>query len=995
MARGIKIPVSLQVKDVNAGIKQLKTEVETALKPLIAQTEKLVALQKMSGDVMKKNSRDRVSASREVSRIQREVIKDLNATIAAQRKLTKSAVIRKGKEESIRKASNETTKALQKQVKTANRLADAMDNATKTRRGGGGLMSPGGSAVIAGGIAGVAAAITSKLIPALGRSSTAAIRAAATNESLTLQFKTLLGSMDAAIERMESLRGFAAATPFQLEEIAKASRLLQVLTNGALSTEEGLRLVGDTAAAVGTDIENLSMWVGRAYDGLKANRPIGEATMRLQELGVVSGDVRNRIEDLQKAGEGTKAWQVLRRELERNSGAMKDLSQTGAGLFSTLKDTINEALIAVGTPALEKLKLSLRDAIAGIEDFAKSPAFDQLVDGFTQIVDIARAVVSVGASVLQTLNENRILVVAGAIATLAANAGALGVAFSALAANPVIAAIAAVGAGVVIITKNFQDTIDEAGKLEKKITSGFKLTESQIVDVNTEINRFEMGLERIAELEATGNRALKPAIQQRKRENELTKQRIAALLGVKSVTDSFVQSLPALLKAEEKQVENAKTLTEQKEKQKQADDKLSAAKAAQAKIDTELHRIAAEALSIYQKRLDVQKGLSSLGDTSSEFEFNINSSEVESAVERVGRFKRQLEALQKLGIDTTTKEYVAVMSAYTEAVANATDAQTKENGALAAKRAELAAINEEITKLGGSAVQAGVEVDNSEIESARERSDILRQIRDEERENEIALQENRREQIQLQKEWEISQEREKFEAQLELLKKHGQDTAKAEANFEKKKAIIEAKAKKDETKIDKAERKLKDQQLQKQLDDLQNYANAAFSIARTFAGKNKGLAIAEATANTALAITKTFANVGYPMGIPLAAAQLAAGVEQVNQIRKQNFNRGGFPDGQNANVVLNENGQEAVLNNNAVTRLGRRNINDLNRGANPDQLFGGGGSSSTQNVEVYYSPTQTFNGGSSEDVITALREEREQFGEFLNESIKAGAINVA
>ena len=161
-------------------------------------------------------------------------------------------------------------------------------------------------------------------------------------ENLEVQMKTLLGTTEAAEKRMEELTKFASETPFQVEEIAEASRILETLTKGALSTGDGLTMVGDAAASTGSDFANLAMHVGRAYDGLKANRPIGESLMRLQELGLVAGDTRNQIEELQKAGRGKEAWLILESELSKTEGGMESLSQTTTGLFSTTKDLTNE-----------------------------------------------------------------------------------------------------------------------------------------------------------------------------------------------------------------------------------------------------------------------------------------------------------------------------------------------------------------------------------------------------------------------------------------------------------------------------------------------------------------------------------------------------------------------------------------------------------------------------------------------------------------------------
>lgn len=168
--------------------------------------------------------------------------------------------------------------------------------------------------------------------------------AGAEMERLTTEFSTILGSTTAAKQRMEELAKFAQTTPFQLPGIAKASKVLETLTQGSLSSGKGLRMVGDAAAIAGVPMEELAIHVGRAYSGLQANRPIGEASMRLQELGLLTGQTRNEMEKLQKAGKGKEAWVLLQTELGKTSGGMEKLSKTVPGLVSTFKDQLDTVM---------------------------------------------------------------------------------------------------------------------------------------------------------------------------------------------------------------------------------------------------------------------------------------------------------------------------------------------------------------------------------------------------------------------------------------------------------------------------------------------------------------------------------------------------------------------------------------------------------------------------------------------------------------------------
>jgi hypothetical protein len=187
-------------------------------------------------------------------------------------------------------------------------------------------------------------------------------------EQQGVAFKILLGNAEAASRRMAELAKFAAQTPFELPEIVHASKVLQSLTNGALASGEGLRLVGDAASATGRPLEEAAMWIGRLYVGLQSGTPVGEATLRLLEMGLISGTTARRLNDLAESGQGAgEAMTILRDTFGRLGGAMADQSQTFSGLLSTLKDTFNMALADIGKPLFDGLKQGVSELIPVVE----------------------------------------------------------------------------------------------------------------------------------------------------------------------------------------------------------------------------------------------------------------------------------------------------------------------------------------------------------------------------------------------------------------------------------------------------------------------------------------------------------------------------------------------------------------------------------------------------------------------------------------------------
>ena len=225
------------------------------------------------------------------------------------------------------------------------------------------------------------------------------VSSAANIEGLETSFAPLLGGADKAQARIKELAQFAADTPFEMPEVAKASRVLEVLTKGALSTGQGLRMVGDVAATTQQPFEELALHIGRLYDGLQSGRPVGEALARLQELGVISGDVRSRIEELQKSGAaGNEVWQVAAGALGRFSGAMDAQSRTWNGKLSTFKDNVSMAMAEFGKPIMDALKPYLNSASNMAGRLGKSAAaFGQRIAESIKFISAAFSSGQVGA----------------------------------------------------------------------------------------------------------------------------------------------------------------------------------------------------------------------------------------------------------------------------------------------------------------------------------------------------------------------------------------------------------------------------------------------------------------------------------------------------------------------------------------------------------------------------------------------------------------------
>lgn len=211
-------------------------------------------------------------------------------------------------------------------------------------------------------------------------------------ETAKMQFTTLLGSAELAEERIAELYKFAAVTPFEFQEVLQASRALEMAGGAALATGKNLTMVGDAAAATGAPFGEVAMWTARMYAAMQAGRPFGEAAQRLQELMILAPDVRNELEALQKSGaDGTKLWDVYTKAMGRYNGAMANLAGTFTGMLTTISDSINMALGALGKPLFNILKMGMQPSI----DFLSGP----VSDAFTRLGERAEiGVAGIGAA---------------------------------------------------------------------------------------------------------------------------------------------------------------------------------------------------------------------------------------------------------------------------------------------------------------------------------------------------------------------------------------------------------------------------------------------------------------------------------------------------------------------------------------------------------------------------------------------------------------------
>lgn len=218
-------------------------------------------------------------------------------------------------------------------------------------------------------------------IGSLGAGLGLGIKLAAELEQTEIAFKTMLGSAAAAKKMLTEIRTFAAATPFQIPELASAAKVLlayQIPAEDILTT---LRQLGDVASATGSNLGELTLSYGKAAtQGKLLAQDIREFTGRgvplIKLLADQFGVAESEVMGLVSAGKvGFRELQIAIQTATSEGGifyqSTAQQSQTLAGLWSTLKDSINSVLMAFGDAFAKAL-----DIAGGVRSL--SAAFDML-----------------------------------------------------------------------------------------------------------------------------------------------------------------------------------------------------------------------------------------------------------------------------------------------------------------------------------------------------------------------------------------------------------------------------------------------------------------------------------------------------------------------------------------------------------------------------------------------------------------------------------------
>jgi tape measure domain-containing protein len=203
------------------------------------------------------------------------------------------------------------------------------------------------------------------------------LKLASNLEQSTAKFTTMLGSADAASKMLKDIRAMAASTPFETSDLVSASEKLLQFGVAADEIMPTLQRLGDTSGGDAERLERMALAFGQASS---AGRLMGQDLLQminagfnpLQEISKRTGEdmltLRKRMEGGIGIDEVKQAFTDATGPGGRFFGLMDAQSKTLAGRFSTLKDTIAEALLPLGEYLLPIMKTAVSAASAAIQN---------------------------------------------------------------------------------------------------------------------------------------------------------------------------------------------------------------------------------------------------------------------------------------------------------------------------------------------------------------------------------------------------------------------------------------------------------------------------------------------------------------------------------------------------------------------------------------------------------------------------------------------------
>lgn len=263
-------------------------------------------------------------------------------------------------------------------------------------------------------------------------------------EQYTTNFKTMLGSQEAAVKKVQELKEFAASTPLSMDDLAKGTQTLLAFGVESENSTGILRQLGDIALGDADKMQRLSTAFGKAT---AAGKVTGDTVQQMIDAGwnpliQISQSAGETMEETQKRmSAGAISVEELQAAMEavtsgtgQFAGGMEAASHTTQGLISTLQDNaralvgevfqpISDGLLGEVLPgaieAISSLTTAFREnGISGMIEAVGGivgSAIGEFTNALPQFVSTAVEIVK---SLVNGIKDNLPKIAEGAVATV-------------------------------------------------------------------------------------------------------------------------------------------------------------------------------------------------------------------------------------------------------------------------------------------------------------------------------------------------------------------------------------------------------------------------------------------------------------------------------------------------------------------------------------------------------------------------------------------------
>lgn len=222
-------------------------------------------------------------------------------------------------------------------------------------------------------------------------------------EQYTTNFTTMLGSQEAAVQKVQELKEFAASTPLSMDDLAKGTQTLLAFGVESENSTGILRQLGDIALGDADKMQRLSTAFGKAT---AAGKVTGDTVQQMIDAGwnpliQISQSAGETMEETQKRMSAGKisveelqaAMEAVTSGTGQFAGGMESASHTTQGLISTLKDNakalVGEVFQPISDGLLGQVLPGAIDAIAGLTTAFRENGISGMIDAAGGIIGTA------------------------------------------------------------------------------------------------------------------------------------------------------------------------------------------------------------------------------------------------------------------------------------------------------------------------------------------------------------------------------------------------------------------------------------------------------------------------------------------------------------------------------------------------------------------------------------------------------------------------------